>query len=203
MNSLVLSAAGPILVATKNPHKLRELLALWGTAPPPLAAAKLVPDVDERFDTYEENAILKARSLAEQINGPALGEDSGIEVEALGWGPGVRSARTPFPNSTPAERNENILSELRGRVGAERQARYVCACALLVPGLDPIVARGECEGRIADGPRGSAGFGYDPIFMYPPFEMTFAEAGQEKKNAVSHRSKAIRALREKLRSAIR
>jgi XTP/dITP diphosphohydrolase len=115
----------------------------------------------------------------------------------------VRSARTPFPNSTAAERNENILSELRGRVGAERRARYVSACALLVPGFDPIVARGECEGLIADEPQGSAGFGYDPIFVYPPFEMTFAQAGQEKKNAVSHRSKAIRALREKLRSVVR
>lgn len=203
MSELRLSASQPIFVATKNPAKLRELLRLWGDAPPPLSEAPAAYEpVDETFDTYEENAILKARSLASLVDAPALADDSGIEVEALGWGPGVRSARTPFPQSAPEERNENILAELRGRVGAERRARFVCVCALVVPGFDPMVARGECDGLISDEPRGVAGFGYDPIFWYPPFGMSFAEAGQEKKNQVSHRANAVRALREKLHALL-
>ena len=203
MTEFRLSAEQPIFLASKNRHKVSEIRQVWGSEPPPLADPPAdFADIDEQFDTYEDNAILKARSLAEALGAPALADDSGIEVSGLGWGPGVRSARTPYPRSTPVERNENVLAELRGLLGDDRRARFVCVCALVVPGFDPIVARGEVEGFIADEPRGTGGFGYDPIFFYPPFGITFAQAGQEKKNSVSHRGNAVRALRQKLRDLI-
>jgi XTP/dITP diphosphohydrolase len=195
----VLDPDVPVAVATKNVDKLQELITLWGPVPPPLIMPPSeFPDVDERFATYEENAVLKAEVLARSINGPALADDSGIEVEALDWKPGVKSARTPSPTSTPAQRNEAILRQLAAMPNASRRARFVCVCALVIPGRTPIVARGEVEGLIAPEPRGTSGFGYDPIFFYPPYGATFGEAGAQKKNMVSHRARAVRALRAEL-----
>lgn len=188
----------PIAVATRNADKFREIAAVWGERLPLLLlAGDEYPDVDERFKTYEENAALKARALAEARGGPALADDSGIEVEDLDWEPGVRSARTPSPDSTPEQRNADLLRRLCSVPGSKRRARYVCACALIVPGHQPLIARGEVEGLIADAPRGTAGFGYDPIFFYPQFQCTFGEISGEKKNAVSHRGNAVRALLQK------
>lgn len=173
-------------------------MVLWGDDPPPLVGAgDEYPEVQETFDTYEGNALLKARTLSELIGKPALADDSGIEVEAMGWGPAVRSARTPSPDSTWAERNENTLRAVAVNPGS-RRARFVCVCALVVPGCEPAIARGEVEGLIADVPRGSNGFGYDPIFFYPPYGKTFAEVPAEMKHAVSHRGRAVLALRAML-----
>lgn len=186
------------MVATKNPDKLRELVALWGAEPPRLAdPGDVYPEVHETCDTYEGNALLKATALAEASGAPALADDSGIEVEVMGWGPGVRSARTPSPDSTWAERNAHILRCV-DEAGGSRQARFVCVCALVVPGFDPVVARGEVDGMIAERPSGIHGFGYDPIFFYRPYRATFAEVGDDMKHAVSHRGRAVRALRAKL-----
>ena len=198
MSAIRISAGKPIYAATRNADKLRELRALWGPMPPRLVAPASVPDVDERFDSYEQNALAKATALMKSLYAPALADDSGIEVKALDWKPGVRSARTPSPESSSVERNAYLLSELAGIAGEERHARFVCVCALVLPDEEPIIARGEVEGFIAAAPLGSAGFGYDPIFYYEPFGMTFAEAGQEAKNAVSHRGNAIRLLRERI-----
>jgi XTP/dITP diphosphohydrolase len=195
---LLLDPLRPIAVATKNLDKFREIVTLWGPAPPSLViAGDEYPDVEETASTYEGNAVLKAVALARACGGPALADDSGIEVEGLDWGPGVLSARTPSVSSTPSERNQYMLRQLRERPGASRRARFVCVCALVVPGQEPVVARGEVEGEIALEPRGAAGFGYDPIFFYPPYGCTFGEAGMEKKHAVSHRGRAMRALRER------
>jgi XTP/dITP diphosphohydrolase len=189
----------PVAVATRNLEKFREIVTLWGDAPPSLVLpGPEYPDVDERFATYEQNALLKATELARIRGGPALADDSGIEVEALGWKPGVLSARTPSARSSPAERNEHLLAELARLGDVSRKARFVCVCALVVPGESPVFARGEVEGEIALAPRGEAGFGYDPIFLYPPYGCTFGEAGIEKKHAVSHRGRAVRALRQQL-----
>ena len=197
---VLLDPAVPVAVATRNPDKFKELATLWGQHVPKLVLPGVgYPEVDERFATYDENAVLKAEVLSHAVRGPALADDSGIEVEALDWGPGVRSARTPTPNSTPQERNEHILSELAKRPGASRRARMVCVCALVMPSRAPIIARGEVEGLIAPEPRGPSGFGYDPIFFYPPFGLTFGEAGSEKKHTVSHRGNAVRALLEQLK----
>ena len=196
---MLLDPAVPVAVATKNVDKFRELATLWGTRRPALViAGASYPEVDERFATYAENAVLKAEVLSRAVGGPALADDSGIEVEMLDWGPGVRSARTPTPQSTPAERNQHILRELASRPGASRRARMVSVCALVVPGRTPIVARGEVEGLVALELRGVSGFGYDPIFFYPPFGCTFGEAGMQKKHSVSHRGNAMRALMQQL-----
>jgi XTP/dITP diphosphohydrolase len=183
-----------IAVATHNKNKLRELIELWGPEPPALVPPpESFGDVAEIYDTYEANALLKARSLADAIGSAALADDSGIEVEALGWGPGVVSARTPSLNASWQERNAYILSAVAG--ARSRRARFVCVCALVIPGAKPIVARGEVLGLIAAEARGSNGFGYDPIFIYPPYRKTFAEVSPAQKHAVSHRGRAVRNLR--------
>lgn len=188
----------PISVATKNMEKFRELKTLWGSfAPPIIAAGTSYPVVEERGTTYEANAVLKAATLAELSDGPALADDSGIEVEALNWGPGILSARTPWSEASDQQRNAHILAAAAKN---GRAARFVCVCALFVPGFVAIIGRGEVEGVIAAEPRGSNGFGYDPIFFYPPYNATFAEVEEQKKHAVSHRGRAVRALQSQLSS---
>jgi XTP/dITP diphosphohydrolase len=190
----------PVSVATRNAAKLRDLLALWGSELPALVApGPEYPEVAETGSSYEANALLKAHALAVLHDGPALADDSGIEVEALGWGPGVLSARTPAADSTWQERNAYVISACDSFGDPARRARFVCVCALVVPAFEPILARGEVEGSIAFAPAGDAGFGYDPIFVYPPFGMTFAQAGDERKHSVSHRGRSVRALRAMLR----
>lgn len=190
----------PVAVATRNAAKLRELLALWGPELPALVApGPEYPEVAETGTSYEENALLKARALAALCRGPALADDSGIEVEALGWGPGILSARTPSVDSSWQERNAHVIAACDAFGDPARRARFVSVCALAVPGFEPVLARGEVEGSIALAPAGDAGFGYDPIFIYPRFGMTFAQAGNEGKHSVSHRGGAVRALRAKLR----
>ena len=198
---MLLDPRVPVAVATRNPGKLRELLVLWGPDPPPLVeAGSEYGDVAETGSTYEANALLKAQALTVARGGPALADDSGIEVEALGWGPGVLSARTPSVDSSWQERNAHIIAACDSFGDPARRARFVCVCALAVPGVEPVFARGEVEGSIAFAPAGDAGFGYDPIFVYPPYGMTFAQAGDERKHLVSHRGRAVRALRSMLRS---
>ena len=197
---LRLDPATPIVVATKNLDKFNEIRTIWGSFLPPVAiAGPDYPDVEETGDTYEDNAVIKAVALAHIVGGPALADDSGIEVEAMGWGPGLLSARTPRPNSTPSERNENVLRSIKGE---SRTARFVSACAFVVPGYEPIVARGEVEGVIAERSLGTNGFGYDPIFCYPPYEATFGQVESSRKHAVSHRGRAIRALQDRVRALV-
>ena len=188
-----------VRVASRNVDKAGELIELWGDAPPPLVLpGDEYPDVAETADTYEGNALLKAQALAAVSDGPSLADDSGIEVEAMGWGPGVLSARTPSADVSWQARNAHIL-EAVARGDGSRRARFVCVCALIVPGFEPVIARGEVEGVIADEPRGENGFGYDPIFVYPPYGgLTFGEVPSRMKHAVSHRGRAVRALRAAL-----
>ena len=184
------------MVATKNLDKFREIETLWGTFRPTVViAGDAYPDVDEHGDTYEENAVTKASALAEIIGGAALADDSGIEVEAMDWGPGVRSARTPRVGALSPERNEHVLRLVEGK---SRAARFVSVCVLVVPGFTPLIARGEVEGVIAQHSLGTNGFGYDPIFWYPPYGATFGQVEAARKHAVSHRGRAVRALQEKL-----
>lgn len=187
-----------VLIASRNEDKARELIELWGPDPPRLVLPPSeYPDVLETAGTYEGNALLKARALADLCGGPALADDSGIEVEALDWGPGVLSGRTPSPESTWAERNGYLIGAADAH--GSRRARYVCVCVLVIPNSGPVIARGQVEGLIADAPRGSNGFGYDPIFVYPPYDgQTFGEVRSAMKDAVSHRGRAVRALRGRL-----
>jgi XTP/dITP diphosphohydrolase len=179
--------------------ELRELLATVGLTPVDLDAAGLpeTPDEErlEAFDTFEENALAKARHFHALAGGlPVIADDSGLEVEALGGAPGVRSKRWTVPapgESQTAANNAALLRALEGR--PDRTARFVCAVAYLAADRE-LVVRGETRGRIGDAPRGDGGFGYDPLFVSDELGATLAEAGGEAKARIGHRGRAFRAL---------
>jgi len=189
------------LVATSNAGKLREIRPLLADLPIEwLTLAELPPcePPEETGDTFEENARLKARAYSSVTGLPAVAEDSGLEIDALGGAPGVRSARFGGAARTYAERFLLIEEALRQKPD-DRTARFVCALALAEGERILFEARGVVEGTIAPEPRGEGGFGYDPIFFYPPFGCTLAEAG-ERKSLVSHRAQAFAQLRDFLKS---
>jgi XTP/dITP diphosphohydrolase len=159
------------------------------------------PDValpPEIGGTYRENALRKARAVQEALGLPALGDDSGIEVDALGGAPGVRSARYAGEAAGDEENNALLLARLAGRGPAERAARFRCVLALASPGVAEVTVEGVCEGLILDGPRGGRGFGYDPIFLPEGETRSFAQLPEDAKNRISHRARAAAALREAL-----
>lgn len=201
-----------LLVATRSAHKLAEIRQILGEVAglevAGLDDAGLAPDPAEDrlepFDTFEENALSKARHFAALAPDMAVvADDSGLEVDALGGAPGVRSKRfAPGAHEGLARdfaNNARLLDELEGVPEAGRGARYVCVVALVAPGREPLVLRGESPGRILEAPRGSGGFGYDPLFYDPELGRTFAEIPPGAKHARSHRGRAFRALAEELR----
>jgi XTP/dITP diphosphohydrolase len=181
--------------ATGNAGKLREFRLAAGHAP---VEIELIPDFRalppaiEDGVTFEENAIKKALHYGRHVEGPLFADDSGLEVDALGGAPGVYSARYSGPHATDEANNRLLLENLRG--AADRTARFVCAIALVESGAVRGVWRGAVEGRIIDEARGGRGFGYDPLFFYPPYGCTFGEADDAAKFAVSHRGQALRAM---------
>jgi XTP/dITP diphosphohydrolase len=180
--------------ATSNPGKLREFRGAAGAAfqIEPLPNLHLIPAPEETGTTFEENAIQKARYYAQHDREvPVFAEDSGLEVDALGGAPGVYSAR--FAGDDAAN-NAAVLERLGD--SANRRARYVAVIALILPGQEPCTFRGTVEGEILREPRGSGGFGYDPLFYYPPFGATFAEVPAERKLTVSHRGRAVEKMAE-------
>lgn len=195
-----------LLVATRSGHKLaelRDLLALDRTELVTLDDLGIVDDVDESGRTFAANARLKARAGARASGLATLADDSGLEVEALGGGPGVRTRRYAGPRATDEENNAKLLAALDGLPPERRAARYVCVLALALPG-DPEVrtVRGICPGRIAEAPRGTAGFGYDPVFepaSEPPGGRTLGQWTQAAKNEISHRGMAARRMAPLLR----
>ncbi len=187
-----------LVVATLNRAKGRELLELLGDVPWEIALLADVPGAtlpEETGATYAENALLKARAAARTIGATALGDDSGIEVDALGGAPGLHSARWGGAGIDDAGRNALLLERLRGVPPAQRTARYRCVIALVDPDGGERVVEGAVEGVIAEAPRGSCGFGYDPVFFYPPFGRTFGEVAPAEKHRVSHRGVAARLAR--------
>jgi XTP/dITP diphosphohydrolase len=198
-----------ILFATTNPHKVEELAAILapvGFVVLPLSGDHAaIPEPPEDQDTFEGNARLKALYYARATGIVTLAEDSGLEVDALGGAPGVHSARYAGIAGTRAEKdranNAKLLAELGAIPAADRTARFVCALALATPQGEIIAeARGTYDGIIADEPRGSNGFGYDPLLFLPDIGRTSAELTPEAKNARSHRGKAGRALASTLRA---
>jgi XTP/dITP diphosphohydrolase len=186
--------------ATGNPGKLREFrLAgeVLGIDIEPLAGIKSLVAPEETGATFEENARLKAEYYSRFAPGPLFADDSGLEVDALGGAPGVYSARYAGPSATDEANNRLLLERLDGN--SNRAARFVCAIALAKGGQAVRTFRGVVEGEILTAPRGPGGFGYDPLFYYPPFGCSFGEVEGEKKFAVSHRGNALRALLEALR----
>ncbi|MBI2392452.1 MAG: RdgB/HAM1 family non-canonical purine NTP pyrophosphatase [Deltaproteobacteria bacterium] len=200
-----------IVVATGNRHKLRELRQLFADLPVELVsmadASRAPIHVVEDEATFEGNARKKAKAIADALAMPALADDSGLEVDALDGAPGVRSARFAGEGATDAENNRKLLAELDALGPGSRTARFHCVLVLHDPIAPeaPLVAHGRCEGEITANARGAHGFGYDPIFIVREggaetgLARTMAELGDAEKNAVSHRSKAARALAPLLR----
>ncbi|HLI32654.1 MAG TPA: non-canonical purine NTP pyrophosphatase [Solirubrobacteraceae bacterium] len=190
-----------LLVASRNPHKLAELARML----PELELEPIGPDVQlppEQGESFAEIALAKARAAAQASGRAAIGEDSGIEAEALGGAPGVRSARYASRGQENALDAENTAKLLR-EAPAGSPLRYVCALAYVDPaGGREEVFIGTCEGRLAEHPRGEGGFGYDPVFLAAegPQGKTVAELSPAQKDAISHRGKAARALAEHLRA---
>jgi len=188
-----------ILLATTSPDKVREIRAILGDAYEFLTLAELpaITAPDETGATFIDNARLKARYYAKATGMLTLAEDSGLEVDALGGAPGVESARYAGVESTYPEKFTRLYQEMEASGSSDRTARFVCTAALADSDRIVLESRGTVEGEIAPRPSGEGGFGYDPIFYYPPFGCTLAEAGA-RKHEVSHRAAAFRAMRTRL-----
>lgn len=186
-----------LVVASGNEGKRREIQAiLAGLEVELVAMTELgVASPEETGDTFEANALLKARAVVEATGLPALADDSGLEVDALDGRPGVRSARYAGDDADDTANNAKLLTELAQVPASQRTARFVCAAALVTPDGEEQVVRGHMEGRVIDAPRGDGGFGYDPLFVSAGEQRTNAELPPEEKDARSHRGAAFRALR--------
>jgi len=190
-----------LLLATSNLHKLEELRAIFSDLPLRLLSLRdlqLAIDVEETGTTYAENAELKARAFAQVSNILTLADDSGLEIDALGGAPGVQSARYLGSETSYEERFHAILEQLKGLPLDKRSARFRCFIALVEPLGYIRIVEGVVEGVIADSPRGTNGFGYDPIFFLPELGKTFAELEPEYKNRISHRARAAQSARKLL-----
>jgi len=193
-----------LLVATRSEHKLRELRELLQLEHAELVSLDEVAvegDPLETGRTFRTNAAIKARFGLRATGLPTLADDSGIEVDALHGGPGVRTRRYAWEGATDADNNAKLLGALDGLPPERRGARYVCVLALAVPGAPIAFAQGTCRGRIATGPRGTGGFGYDPIFepaSEPVGGRTFGLWTPEDKNRISHRARAARRMAPRL-----
>jgi XTP/dITP diphosphohydrolase len=192
-----------VAVATRNSHKLREIARICADWPVEWVTVanhdpRAFPEVDEAGATYLENALLKATAVAAALEMPALADDSGIEVDALGGGPGPRSARFAGEDASDEQNLEALLGSLRGIPAGGRTGRYRCVAALSQPGGPALHEEGLCEGSLIAVRRGSGGFGYDPIFVPAGWDATMAELTDEQKDRISHRGRAFRALRERV-----
>lgn len=182
-----------IWIATSNPHKVEEFQTMLGSQ----VQVKSMKDLDqevhivENGKTFEENALIKARALYEVIHQPVLSDDSGLEVDALNKQPGVHSARWMGKDTSYTIKNQAIIDALKGK--KDRSARFVCVIAFIDEQGKEYTYRGTIEGQINDEIVGKNGFGYDPIFYYPPFHTTTANVSEELKNSVSHRGNALKA----------
>ncbi len=192
-------------LASKNEGKLAEIRTMLGDSPLELRTYASYRDPEEGHESYIDNALLKARTLREQLqmagirDAAVLADDSGIELDALDGGPGVDSAvyagaATPWPQRLAA-----MMREVEGRRGHERGARFICVMALIFPNGREIVVQGDVRGEISPELRGENGFGYDPLFYYPPIRKTFGQISERDKNELSHRGRAARALLQALK----
>ena len=196
-----------LLIATSNPGKIRELESLLATLPLRLRSLREFPAIQEIVETgttFAENATLKATGYARQTHLWTLADDSGLEVAALGGAPGVYSARYAGPEATEAERIARLLEELSRVDDTERHARFNCVIVLADPAAQVInVAEGTCEGHLTHAPRGTGGFGYDPLFVPHGFRQTFGELPDQVKQSISHRARALAATTAFLRQYLR
>ena len=194
-----------MVLASKNPHKLVEIQKFVERFDIQLVLESELGvdiDVEETGTTFEENSLLKAKAVMEATGLPALADDSGIAVDALNGAPGVYSARYGFDDSLDDwGRLQLLLKNTENVPDGQRQAQFVCVITLMTPDGQAIQARGEVHGELLRTPAGTGGFGYDPIFYYPPLGKTLAEVAPEEKNQVSHRARALKVLYEKMKEA--
>jgi len=186
-----------LVIATRNQGKtaeIRDLLQGFPIRIMNLEDFGPIPVVEEDGETFEENAYKKASFTARVLGIPALADDSGLMVDALGGLPGVQSARYAGPHATDAECCEKLLKEMKHQT--DRNAAFVCVLSLAVPGGPALTYEAQCNGHITHTPAGTSGFGYDPVFYYPPMDKTFAQMTMGEKSRVSHRGNALRELRE-------
>lgn len=195
-----------IAIASRNVHKLRELARICADWPTTWVSVQTddpsrFPDVEETGDTYLENALLKARAVADALGIPAMADDSGIEVDALGGKPGPRSARYGGEQASDDDNLAALMQAVRGVPRGGRTARYRCVAAIAWPGGEELHAVGTCDGELVSKRQGERGFGYDPIFVPSGWDKTMAELTDEQKDRISHRGRAFRALGELLPSS--
>ncbi len=194
-----------VVLASKNPHKLVEISKITEKFDIELVMESDLGvdiDVEETGTTFEENSFLKANAVMQATGLPALADDSGIAVDALNGEPGVYSARYGFDDTLDDwGRLQLLLKNTEHVPDGQRQAQFVCVITLVTPQGQVIQARGEVHGELLRVPAGEGGFGYDPIFYYPPYGKSLAEVSAEEKNQVSHRANALKAFYEKLKEA--
>lgn len=186
---------GRLIVATKNRGKLEEIAQLFEKFPIEVVSMEQIgiyDDIEENGSTFEENAMIKARSIWNAAGEIVLADDSGLEVDYLDGAPGIYSARYAGIGAADADKNRKLLGELEGVPADKRTARFVCAIAVIFPDGKPVTVRGTCEGIIVAEPAGGNGFGYDPLFYVPEFGMTIAQMDPDLKNRISHRGNAFR-----------
>ena len=192
-----------IVLATRNKKKIEEIKRVIGDMPVSILtidAFPECPEVEEEGVTFQENAVRKATTVAQCTGKPSLADDSGLEVNTLSNAPGVLSSRYAGEGATDAKNIEKLLHEMRSIVDEERNARFVCCLALAFPDGRVEIFSGQVEGRIGREPKGSHGFGYDPLFYPEGHNKTFAEMPADDKDTLSHRGKALRAFQKYLRS---
>jgi len=190
-----------LLIATHNAGKIREYQSLLADLPLEVVSldeADVDWDVEETGQTFAENAILKASTYARATGLWTWADDSGLEVDALNGAPGVYSARYAGPDASDRDRYLKLIRELQAMGPADRSARFRCVVAVCLPDGETLTTEGAVEGQIIDTPRGSHGFGYDPVFLLPGEGVTMAELDQAAKNQISHRGRAARAAKERL-----
>lgn len=191
-----------IIFATKNKDKMKEIHMILGDLKIPILSmeeAGIDLEIAEDGTTFEENAVIKARAVAEKTGAIVLADDSGLEIDYLNKEPGVYSARYMGEDTSYEIKNQNLIDRLEGVPDEKRTARFVCVIAAALPDGRVLTSRGTIEGIIGYESRGEGGFGYDPIFYLPEYGCSTAELTPEKKNELSHRGKALRAMREQLK----
>jgi len=192
-----------LVLATRNPGKtkeIRELLAGYPVVIKNLDDFGPIPEVEEDGATFEENAYKKASFTARVLGIPAMADDSGLEVHALNGEPGIYSARYAGPGATDDQNNSKLLERMKGQ--KDRSATFVCLISIAVPCGVALTYEGRCEGVIATAPQGSGGFGYDPLFYYPPLEASFAQLSPDEKNRISHRGRALSEVRKEFEKVL-
>lgn len=195
-----------IILATRNEGKIREIRDILKGIKVKLLSMKDFPDLPELKEegaSFIENALSKAREVAKLTSKAALADDSGLEVEALGGEPGIHSAYFAGRERDSEKNNRHLLKLLEGVPQAERKAHFKCAAVLLHPDGEAKFVEEECSGLIALSPKGENGFGYDPLFIVPKYNSTFAELSKDVKNKISHRAKAFRKIRHTIEEWIR